>query len=205
MTVGELAHMFRHERGLQSLDLVVVPVEGWSRGMYFDETGLPWTNPSPNMRSLTQAVLYPGIGLLETTNVSVGRGTDTPFEVVGAPWMSGRDLAAALSEEGLAAVAFVPIEFTPSASKFAGERCGGVNVIITDRGQFEPLRVGLAIAGQLRRLYPDEWRAEAYLRLLGDRAVFDHVLRGARLGQVEDLFAGELESFRQRREQYLLY
>jgi uncharacterized protein YbbC (DUF1343 family) len=124
MTVGELAAMFNDELQL-GVDLQVIPVESWRREDYFDRTGLLWVNPSPNMRSLAQAVLYPGIGLLETTNLSVGRGTDTPFEVIGAPWLDGIPLARALNQSGLAGVRFVPIRFTPDASKFAGQPCGG--------------------------------------------------------------------------------
>ena len=148
--------MFRAERQLD-LRLVVVPVENWHRSDYWDRTGLVWVNPSPNMRSLAQAVLYPGIGLLETTNVSVGRGTDTPFEVVGAPWIDGVALARALNELRLPGVVFVPISFTPTGSKFANERCRGVNIIVTDRDVFASVRTGLAVAGKLRALFPEQW------------------------------------------------
>ena len=116
-----------------SCDLRVIKMEGWQRAMWFDETNLTWINPSPNMRSLTEATLYPGVGLLETTNVSVGRGTDTPFEVVGAPWIDGQQLAAALNQRRLPGVRFVPVRFTPAASVFKDEECQGINVIITDR------------------------------------------------------------------------
>ena len=133
MTVGELAKMFAADLKLD-LDLTVIPCEGWRRSDAFDATGLEWVNPSPNMRSLTEAFLYPGIGLLEFTNLSVGRGTDTPFEVIGAPWLDGRVLADALAARRIPGVGFVPIRFTPSASKFKGEQCGGVNIVVTDRG-----------------------------------------------------------------------
>src|SRR5204862_6825746 len=126
----------------------------WSRSMWFDETGQTWVNPSPNMRSLTEATLYPGIGLLETTNVSVGRGTDTPFEVVGAPWIDGQKLALNLNGRNLNGVRFVPIRYKPSGSTFKGEDCGGVNMIITNRDTFNSVRTGIEIATALRKLYP---------------------------------------------------
>jgi uncharacterized protein YbbC (DUF1343 family) len=173
--------------------------------MYFDETGLPWTNPSPNMRSLTQAVLYPGIGLLETTNLSVGRGTDTPFEVIGAPWIDGRELARALNDQDIPGAAFVPIEFTPAASKFAGETCRGINVIVTDRGRFEPVRAGLAVARQLRLLYPEAWKMNSYTRLLGNQSVYNKIAAGASLEQTIASYQDALETFRDRRRKYLLY
>src|SRR5690606_33844771 len=140
------------ELGLD-VDLEIVRAEGWRRDEYFDATGLTWINPSPNMRSLAEATLYPGIGLLETTNVSVGRGTDSPFEVVGAPWIDGARLAAELNAAGLGGVRFVPIEFTPRESKFAGERCGGINIVVTERAAFAPVRTGLALALALRKLF----------------------------------------------------
>ena len=124
MTAGELAKMINAEQQID-LELTVIPIENWRRDDFYDATGLMWINPSPNMRSLNEAVLYPGIGLLETTNVSVGRGTDTPFEVIGAPWIDARRLAAHLNKSGLPGVRFVPIRFQPGASKFAGETCQG--------------------------------------------------------------------------------
>src|SRR6185436_20097676 len=141
MTVGELAQMFKAERNLK-LDLVVVPVEGWKREQWFDQTALPWINPSPNMRSLTEATLYPGIGLLESTNVSVGRGTDTPFEVLGAPWIDAQKLADYLNQRSIPGVRFVSVRFKPNASVFKNEDCGGFNIVITDRSAFRPLLTG---------------------------------------------------------------
>jgi uncharacterized protein YbbC (DUF1343 family) len=205
MTTGELARMFQAEMDLEDLDLEVIRMEGWRRSDYFDATGLLWVNPSPNMRSLTQALLYPGIGLLETTNVSVGRGTDTPFEVIGAPWINGLELAGRLNRAGLEGVAFVPIRFTPMASKFSGEECGGVNVIITDRKALHPLRTGLEIARQLRLVYPGDWNAKAYARLLNDQATLDAVTAGKAVKEMEAISRGELEEFLKRRERFLLY
>ncbi|MGH7201366.1 MAG: exo-beta-N-acetylmuramidase NamZ family protein, partial [Planctomycetaceae bacterium] len=205
MTVGELAEMFKAELGLNELDLQIIRMEGWRRSDYFDATGLLWVDPSPNMRSLTEALLYPGIGLLETTNLSVGRGTDTPFEIIGAPWIDGVELAGRLNRAGLSGVAFVPIRFTPTASKFEGTECGGVNVIITDRKSFHPLRTGFEIARQLRLLYPDAWEVKAYDRLLGDEATLNAVTEGKSVEEIEAGYREELEDFRKRRERFLIY
>ncbi len=167
MTVGELARMFAAERKLD-LKLTVVPLDGWRRSDYWHDTGLAWVNPSPNMRSETEAVLYPGIGLLETTNVSVGRGTDTPFEVVGAPWIRERELAERVNRAKPPGVRVVPIRFTPTSSKFAHESCGGLNFVITDWKTFRSFPLGLVVAHALLSQHPDEWDARAYLRLLAN-------------------------------------
>ena len=204
MTVGELARMFSAERKLK-LDLQIIPMKGWRRDCFYDATGLQWTNPSPNMRSLGQALLYPGIGLLETTNLSVGRGTDTPFEVVGAPWLDGQRLAEALNRSGLPGVRFVPIRFTPTASVFAGQSCGGINIIVTWRSRFRPVRTGLEIARQLRQLYRDDWDADRLNVLLKHRATVDALLEGKTIEEIESLYQGGVESFRTRRREFLLY
>ena len=149
MTVGELARMFAAERKLD-VKLTVIPIDGWRRTDYWHDTGLAWINPSPNMRSETAAVLYPGIGLLETTNVSVGRGTDSPFEVMGAPWIDERELAERVNRANPPGVRVVPIRFTPTSSKFAGESCGGLNFVITDWDAFRSFELGLIVAHALR-------------------------------------------------------
>ncbi len=204
MTVGELARMFRREFRLD-VDLEIVQTEGWSRGDYWDATGLTWVNPSPNMRSLTQAFLYPGVGILETTNVSVGRGTDTPFEVIGAPWIDQRELAAALNDRGLPGVRFVPVRFTPDASKHKDTECGGVNIVVTDRSAAEPIGVGLQLALELRRLYPDDWDVGSFNRLLGNRVVLEEVLAGVSLEQITQGYQAGVEAFLVRRSSCLLY
>jgi len=204
MTVGELARLFNEEMKL-GLDLVVVPCEGWKRADAWEATGLEWVNPSPNMRSLTEAFLYPGIGLLETTNVSVGRGTDTPFEVIGSPWIDGPALAAALAARRLPGVAFVPVTFTPDASTFKNERCAGVNIVITDRAAFEPVRTGLEIATALRRLHPDTWKVDGYGRLLANKAVLEAIRGGGDPGAVVELSTAGLRDFHARRTPHLLY
>jgi uncharacterized protein YbbC (DUF1343 family) len=204
LTVGELAQLFNKERKIGA-DLEVVRMEGWKRGDLFDRTGLHWINPSPNLRGLTATLLYPGVGLLETTNVSVGRGTDRPFEWFGAPWMDGRRLAAALAAEGVPGVRFMPLSLTPSASVYRGKTCGGVQILVDDWARFEPLRTGLAIACTLRRLYPDDWQVERYNELLGSRATLDGLKRGV---SWQDLVRGwqpELGRFKEVRRAYLLY
>lgn len=204
MTVGELAAMFNDELQL-GVDLQVIPVESWQRQDYFDRTGLLWVNPSPNMRSLAQAVLYPGIGLLETTNLSVGRGTDTPFEVIGAPWLDGRELARALNHSDLAGVRFVPIRFAPQSSKFANQACGGVNIIVIDRSRFRPVRTGLEIARHLHRLYPQDWEAKRFNGLLAHRTTLEAVLAGESVDQMEAAWTAALQEFVQRRSRFLRY
>jgi uncharacterized protein YbbC (DUF1343 family)/CubicO group peptidase (beta-lactamase class C family) len=186
MTVGELARLFNRE-------------------MYFDETGLTWVNPSPNMRNLNEAVFYPGIGLLETTNLSVGRGTDTPFEWIGAPWLDGKQLARQLNQSGLPGVRFVPVQFTPESSKFVGELCGGVNFLITDRRQFQSVRTGLEVAHQLRQIFPDQWETKNLNRLLANERVFDAILASKTVSQIRALYQEDLAEFAVRRAKYLLY
>lgn len=204
MTIGELALMFRTELKLK-LRLTVIPCEGWKRSQFWDATGLTWINPSPNMRCLTQALLYPGIGLMETTNVSVGRGTDTPFEVLGAPWIDGRKLAAALRKQQLPGVTFVPIRFTPDSSKFKGEECGGMNIVITDRSQFEPLRTGFAVSTTVRKLFGEDWKSNSYMRLLGNRRTFQAITTGRSADAVQETACVGIDDFRKRRSAFLLY
>jgi len=204
MTVGELAHLFKAEMAID-VDLQVVELEGWQRREYFDATKLPWINPSPNIRNLTEAILYPGIGLLETTNMSVGRGTDTPFEVFGAPWIDGPALATYLNGASLPGVSFEAIRFTPDASKFAGEACGGVRLTITDRGRLDPLRVGFEIARHLATAYADTWEVDAYLRLLGNDRTLEAVREGLPYSEILATYDDGLNAFRERRSRYLLY
>jgi uncharacterized protein YbbC (DUF1343 family) len=204
MTIGELAQMFRKELKL-NLKLDVIRCEGWKRDTLWDATGLVWVNPSPNMRCLTQALLYPGIGLIETTSISVGRGTDTPFEVIGAPWIRPRQLAAALNARAIPGVTFVPIRFAPQSSKYANEACGGINIVITNRKRFEPLIVGFEISTQLQRLYPNDWKGRDAMRLLGNRQTLDAILAGQSAGNVQRIATEGVNRFLERRQTFLLY
>jgi uncharacterized protein YbbC (DUF1343 family) len=204
MTVGELARLYNAERKIGAM-LEVIPCTNWSRDELYDRTGLVWVNPSPNMRSLTEALIYPGVGLLEATNLATGRGTDTPFERVGAPWIDPQPFAAALNAAGVPGTRFVPIDFTPMQRQYAGARCGGVCILVTDWSHFDPLRLGITLAVQLRARYPGEWRPDGLLRLLADRATYDDILAGKSVDAIMARWETELREFRRIREQYLLY
>ncbi len=204
MTVGELAQMFHTELKIGG-ELAVIAVRGWRREMWFDETGLPWINPSPNMRSLAQATLYPGVGLVETTNVSVGRGTDTPFEVVGAPWIDDIEFAAELNRAGIPGVRFVPIRFTPDASRFKNEECRGVNIFLTNRDACPAVDIGVTLALALRRLYPEEWQVDKFHRLLKHDATLEAVKRGDSLKAVKASWEKDQKAFEKRRKAFLMY
>jgi uncharacterized protein YbbC (DUF1343 family) len=161
--------------------------------------------PSPNLRTPTQAVLYPGVALLETTNVSVGRGTDTPFEVVGAPWVDGGRLARTLSLRRLAGVRFAPVAFTPSSSVHAGQRCRGVQISVADRAAVRPVSLGLEIAVALRDLYPREWERGRFGVLLANDAALVRFEKGETAAQIESGWAASLMEFERRRAGFLLY
>lgn len=204
MTIGELATMFNKELNLK-LDLQIIRCEGWKRNQFWDANDLVWVNPSPNMRSLTQAMLYPGIGMIETTNLSVGRGTDTPFEVIGAPWIDARKLAFKLNQRLIPGATFVPIRFTPKSSKYRDEVCGGINIVITNRKQFRPLQVGLEICVQLQQLYPNDWKGKDAMRLLGNRKTLDAILSGKSVQDVRRIASEDVSEFMVRRRSFLLY
>lgn len=203
MTAGELAMMMNVERGL-GCDLRIIPMEGWQRQMLGDATGLPWINPSPNMRSLSAALLYPGIGLLEFS-LSVGRGTDTPFEVLGAPYVGDLRLAHELNKLGLTGVQFTPIRFTPTASVFKGEACGGVRIAITDRAAFKPVQTGIAIACTLQQLYPKSFKLALVDTLLNRAASVKAIRSGEPHKKVAEGWATEAAAFGERRKAFLRY
>ena len=204
MTLGELARLFNGENKIGA-DLTVVPLRGWRRDLWFDETGLPWVNPSPNMRSLVQATLYPGIGAIEATNLSVGRGTDTPFEHIGAPWIDGVRLAEELNARRIDGVRFYPESFTPTGSKFKGETCQGVFMVVTDRLALRPVRVGVEIASALYRLYPSQFQIEATVRLVGSRDVIKRIQSGEDPAAIAASFSRDEARWRLLRAKYLLY
>lgn len=203
LTVGELARLFDAERAWKA-DLTVIPVEGWSRRQWLDETGLPWTNPSPNMRNLTEATLYPGVGLLESA-VSVGRGTDTPFEVVGAPYVDDVKFAAELDRAGLPGVRFVPIRFTPKASTFKDQPCGGVYLTVTDREALQAVDLGITLALTLQRLHPGQFAVEKLKPLLTDAPTLEGIKAGKPLADLKRAWAADLAAFEKRRKTVLLY
>lgn len=201
MTAGELARMFAAERHLE-FDLEVIEIRGWTRDQWQDDAGLHWIDPSPNMRSLAAAGLYPGIGLLESA-ISVGRGTPAPFEIVGAPYIDGDRLARELRALQLPGIAFEPVRFTPTASIFRNEACGGVRLTITDRAALRPVRLGVAIALTLRRLYGDAFNLEAMAPLLRHQPTLDAIRAGKPLDEIAA--AWNEEAFGTRRERYLIY
>jgi uncharacterized protein YbbC (DUF1343 family)/CubicO group peptidase (beta-lactamase class C family) len=204
MTVGELAKMVNAERHIGAR-LNVVEMQGWQRGDWFDSTGLTWVNTSPNLRSLTEATLYPGVAMIEGANVSVGRGTDTPFEVVGAPWIKGRELAAYLNAREIQSVRFVPIVFTPSASNFSGERCEGVNVIVLDRNRLESPELGVELAAALHKLYPNDFKLGKMADLLVNETVFQAIGANEDPRRIAEDWQERLDAFVRLREKYLLY
>jgi uncharacterized protein YbbC (DUF1343 family) len=205
MTEGELAKMYQAEKHLDELDLTVIALEGWRRGLWFDETGQPWINPSPNMRSLTEAMLYPGVGLLETCKLSVGRGTGTPFEVIGAPYIEDLRLAEALNQEALPGVRFVPVRFTPTDNIFKNQSCGGVNILLTDRQRCNVVDIGIAAATILNRWYPDQFHVEGMSRLLISPPTLEAIQAGKPLSEIRELWKAKSEEFKARREKYLIY
>ncbi len=205
LTMGEFARMAAAERGI-AVDLTVVPLEGWRREMWFDDVGLPWVNPSPNIRSPLQALLYAGVGLLESTNLSVGRGTDQPFELVGAPWIDDpAGIADAANALRLPGVRFEPVRFTPSSSEYAGQGVGGVRLVVTERDAIRPVRTGLALAQVLRDRYPGPFRAAGIQDLLVNREAMWAFLRREPVDRFWRRFEADESAFRERRIPYLLY
>jgi uncharacterized protein YbbC (DUF1343 family)/CubicO group peptidase (beta-lactamase class C family) len=204
MTIGELARMFNAERNINAR-LQVVSMDGWIRGDWFDSTGVNWINPSPNLRSLTEATLYPGVALIEGTNVSVGRGTDTPFEIVGAPWINGRELTQYLNARGISGVRFVPVSFTPNASNYAAEKCEGVNIVVTDRNALDAPELGIELASALHKLYPQQFHMERMIELLVNQTVYDAIAQGQDPRRIAEDWREPLQNFQQLRQKYLIY
>ncbi|HYE20425.1 MAG TPA: exo-beta-N-acetylmuramidase NamZ domain-containing protein [Tepidisphaeraceae bacterium] len=204
MTVGELARLFNAEYGI-SCDLTVVECKNWDRSMWWDATNLTWVNPSPNMRNPTQATIYPAVGMIEFSNVSVGRGTDQPFELFGAPWADPRKLAAALNARNLPGLRFVPIEFTPTSSKFKGESCKGCYVLVTDRTAIQPARTGITIAAELERLFADGYKIDNVARLLQNDRAMTALVAGQDPAALPAAWADDLAKFKAVREKYLIY
>jgi uncharacterized protein YbbC (DUF1343 family)/CubicO group peptidase (beta-lactamase class C family) len=204
LTLGELARLFNGENGIGAA-LTIVAMRNWSRDQWFDASGLEWVSPSPNMRNMNEATLYPGIGAIEYANLSVGRGTDTPFEQVGAPWIDGPLLAEALNARHLPGVRFYPTSFTPTTSKYAGEACRGVFLIVTDREAVRPVRVGLEIVAAVARLHGSRLDLGETWRLFGSRDQLEAVMNGADPAAISASWAVGEAKWRERRAKYLLY
>jgi uncharacterized protein YbbC (DUF1343 family) len=204
MTLGELAQLYNTERKIGAR-LRVIPMQGWLRGDWFDSTGIVWINTSPNLRSVNEAELYPGVAIIEGTNVSVGRGTDTPFEVMGAPWIDARVLSDYLNARLIPGVRFVPITFTPVSGPYANQLCKGVNIIVTDRTVLDAPEMGIELAAALKKLYSDNWKIERMLALLANRQVFDAVVNGEDPRSIAQGWQDDLEKFKELRQKYLIY
>ncbi len=215
MTVGELARLFNCEYGIQC-DLVVVAMDGWERPIWFDQTGLPWVQPSPNLPTLDSATVYPGMVLVEGTHLSEGRGTTRPFEYVGAPYINARSLADYLNGQGLPDVLFRSAYFQPTFQKWAGQMCGGVQLHVRDRSGFEPYLTGIAAISAIKNLYPDQfaWRNPPYEYeteklpieiLCGGKDIPHYIQAGATLDEIRKSWQADLMNFLKTRAKYLLY
>jgi uncharacterized protein YbbC (DUF1343 family) len=204
MTLGELARMFDAENKIGAR-LSVIPMQGYRREMWFDETGIAWVNPSPNLRSLTQATFYPGVALAEASNVSVGRGTATPFEVLGAPWIRADELADDLKSRNIPGVGFAPAVFTPDSNRFKGQPCQGVRISLKDRNRLDSVRLGVEILCALQRLHPGQFEIDKAIHLLGSRAAVQAIKEGQDPEAIVASWQPQIEEFQRRRQPYLLY
>ena len=204
MTFGELARFFNGEKNLGA-KLTVVNMQGWQRGDWFDSTGQMWVNPSPNMRSLNEATLYPGVAMVEGSNVSVGRGTDTPFEVLGAPWIKSQEFASYLNNRHISGVRFVPTSFTPQSAVYANQQCGGVNLFVTNRLALDSTELGLEIATALHKLYPNDFKLDRIARLIANQQTMDDLNAGVDPRFISSKWNEALETFLPIRDKYLLY
>jgi len=204
MTLGELAQMYNVERKIGAR-LRVIPMQGWLRGDWFDSTGIVWINTSPNLRSVNEAELYTGVALVEGTNVSVGRGTDTPFEVMGAPWIDARAYSDYMNARLIPGVRFVPVTFTPVNGPYANQLCKGVNIIVTDRTVLDAPEMGIELAAALKKLYPDNWKIEHMIGALASQQVFDQLAAGEDPRSIAQSWQDDLEKFKEIRQKYLLY
>ena len=210
LTIGEIAKLFLLERKVTEdkplvCKLEIVTMENWNRADLFDASGLEWVYPSPNLRTLTAALIYPGIGLLEITNISVGIGTDRPFEWFGAPWMNNLQLALLLNQQNLPGVRFVPVKQTPVSNLYANKSCNGLQILINDWNTFEPMKTGIAIAWALRKIHSDNWKIEKYNTLLLNKATLDALTAGKHYAEIEKLWRADLSAFETRRKSVLLY
>jgi len=204
MTVGELAKMFNEENRI-GVALHVIRMRGYERNFWYDETGLQWVNPSPNLRSLTQAILYPGVAMVEGSNVSVGRGTETPFEIFGAPWIDAGELAGYLNKRKILGVSFSPEHFTPASSVYKNKLCHGVRIILLDRQAFDPALLGIEITAALHRLYKKEFQTDKTLGLIGSRRVLQEIKEGQDPLAIVMHWRELLGDFQRLRANYLLY
>jgi uncharacterized protein YbbC (DUF1343 family) len=218
MTLGELAKMIVGERWLgehSNVDLTIIPMEGWNRKMWHDQTGLPWVSPSPNMKTLATATVYPGTCLFEATNVTVARGTEKPFEIIGAPWIQGPELADTMNTLHLPGVIFEPMSFTPKPDSIAAPNpqyknllCGGVFIHVTNRDSFQSVNTGFVLYSKIHKLYPHtfEWKNAQFDRLVGRSSLRTDIGEKETSAQtIEAIVKAHTEDFIRLRTQYLLY
>jgi beta-N-acetylhexosaminidase len=206
MTPGEMAFFLKSVSKLD-LDLRVVPLSGWHRAQWFDETGLTWIAPSPNMPTLETATVYPGLCLVEGTNLSEGRGTTLPFELIGAPWLDSRSLARQLNQLALAGVRFRPQAFTPRFSKYTGQLCSGIQIHVLERREFRPIQTALHILHQTRLLHPCRFEFDEtfFDQLAGNHWIREMLQNGVPVDSIVDRWRADLEEFKQERKKFLLY
>jgi uncharacterized protein YbbC (DUF1343 family) len=204
MTLGEIATMFNHEWKVGA-DLRVIKMTNYRRSFWYDETGLPWINPSPNLPTLTAATLYPGVALIEGANVSVGRGTDHPFELLGAPWIDGQELGNYLSQRKIRGVSFAATSFIPAADRYKNQLCNGVRIVIDDRNDLNSPQLGIELASALHRLYGSKFELNKTLGMIGSRRVVQAIKDGADARAIAQRWQPSLDQFRKLRARYLLY
>jgi uncharacterized protein YbbC (DUF1343 family) len=204
LTIGELAQFFNAENHIGA-DLHVIAMKNWHRNYFFESTGIKWIPPSPNLRTTKGSILYPGIEILQNAGVSVGRGTETPFEEFGAPWLSGDEVAAALNERHLPGVHFAAKPFIPIAGLYPGQRCGGVAARVTDRAAVRSMRVGLEVAAILQKLYPKQFDVSKLITLVGNSDTIQQLQSGVAPEKIIASWSDSLSAFEQIRKKYFLY
>jgi uncharacterized protein YbbC (DUF1343 family) len=204
LTIGELALFINSERHLHA-KLQVIAMKGWKRTDWFDQTGLAWINPSPNLRRLTEAILYPGVALIEQTNLSVGRGTATPFELIGAPWLKSHKVAKYLNKRKIAGVRFDSASFAPMSGPYAHESCQGIIIHLTNRNQFDSPELGIELAAALYKLYPQQFQIDKMMALLNSQSTLEAIKQGTDPRTIRDSWKESLDKFSHFREKYLIY
>jgi uncharacterized protein YbbC (DUF1343 family) len=204
MTPGELALLFKADEKMQ-LNLNIIKMEGWKREMWFDETGLPWVNPSPNIRNMNQASLYPGLGLFERLNVANKRGLPSPFEMIGAPWINAYDFVNSLNKYNLSGVNFTPIKFSPEEHKYSNELCEGIYITITDREKLEPVKLGFIIIITLYKMYPEEFDINKLWHITRSKGLIQEIKNDPSIAELIRYWNNDLDIFRNKRGKYLLY
>ena len=204
MTPGELALLFKADEKMQ-LNLNIIKMEGWKREMWFDETGIPWVNPSPNIRNMNQASLYPGLGLFERLNVANKRGLPSPFEMIGAPWINAYDFVNSLNKYNLPGVNFTPIKFSPEEHKYSNELCEGIYITITDREKLEPVKLGFIIIITLYKMYPEEFDINKLWHITRSKGLIQEIKNDPSIAELIRYWNNDLDIFRNKRGQYLLY